>query len=40
MRVQPSTGLDPASRKQLWNAVRDTKKHNMCGIVLTTHSVR
>ena len=34
---EPSTGLDPASRAQLWQVVRDAKKDR--AIVLTTHSM-
>ena len=37
---EPSTGLDPASRKQLWTAVHETKQSNKCGFVLTTHSMQ
>eukprot|EP01043_Picozoa_sp_COSAG02_P000493 COSAG02_NODE_9_length_59728_cov_36.104714_16_plen_1199_part_00 len=37
---EPSTGLDPASRKQLWRAIRLAKKRGSCGIVLTTHSMQ
>ncbi|KAI3941606.1 hypothetical protein MKX01_018196 [Papaver californicum] len=34
---EPSTGLDPASRNQLWNIVKRAKKD--LAIVLTTHSM-
>lgn len=34
---EPSTGLDPASRKSLWNAVQCAKKDK--AIILTTHSM-
>jgi ABC-2 type transport system ATP-binding protein len=34
------TGLDPASRKQLWRAVHRAKQSGSCGIVLTTHSMQ
>ena len=37
---EPSTGLDPASRKQLWRAVHRAKQGGGCGIVLTTHSMQ
>jgi ABC-type multidrug transport system ATPase subunit len=37
---EPSTGLDPASRKQLWRAVHLAKQRDGCGIVLTTHSMQ
>ncbi|KAI3846532.1 hypothetical protein MKX03_008214 [Papaver bracteatum] len=34
---EPSTGLDPASRNQLWNIVKCAKKDR--AIILTTHSM-
>ncbi|XP_061346675.1 ABC transporter A family member 7-like [Gastrolobium bilobum] len=34
---EPSTGLDPASRKSLWNVVRRAKQDR--AIILTTHSM-
>ncbi|RZC79896.1 hypothetical protein C5167_042471 [Papaver somniferum] len=34
---EPSTGLDPASRNQLWNIVKRAKKDR--AIILTTHSM-
>ncbi|XAR65459.1 Sulfate-transporting ATPase [Bertholletia excelsa] len=34
---EPSTGLDPASRNNLWNVVKCAKQHR--AIVLTTHSM-
>ncbi|KAL9685495.1 hypothetical protein QQ045_022945 [Rhodiola kirilowii] len=34
---EPSTGLDPASRKSLWNVVKRAKQD--CAIILTTHSM-
>ncbi|KAL7618451.1 hypothetical protein Lser_V15G00410 [Lactuca serriola] len=34
---EPSTGLDPASRKNLWNMVKRAKQN--CAIILTTHSM-
>ncbi|PKA46814.1 ABC transporter A family member 8 [Apostasia shenzhenica] len=34
---EPSTGLDPASRKRLWSAVQSAKKDR--AILLTTHSM-
>ncbi|KAJ7956361.1 ABC transporter A family protein [Quillaja saponaria] len=34
---EPSTGLDPASRKYLWNAVKHAKQDR--AIILTTHSM-
>ena len=34
---EPSTGLDPASRQNLWDVVKEGKKGR--GIILTTHSM-
>ncbi|KAG1668128.1 hypothetical protein FOA52_003915 [Chlamydomonas sp. UWO 241] len=34
---EPSTGLDPASRRMLWQAVQSARAR--CAIVLTTHSM-
>lgn len=34
---EPSTGLDPLSKKHLWDVIRE--KSGQCGIVLTTHSM-
>lgn len=34
---EPSSGLDPASRKDLWNAVKSAKQNR--AIILTTHSM-
>lgn len=34
---EPSSGLDPASRKDLWNAVKVAKQDR--GVILTTHSM-
>jgi len=34
---EPSTGLDPASRRQLWSAIKEAKKDR--SIILTTHSM-
>jgi len=34
---EPSTGLDPASRRNLWDVVKSNKAGR--GIVLTTHSM-
>lgn len=34
---EPSSGLDPASRKILWDAVKRAKR--TCVIILTTHSM-
>ncbi|XP_010503385.1 PREDICTED: ABC transporter A family member 6-like isoform X1 [Camelina sativa] len=34
---EPSTGLDPASRRSLWKAIKSAKQHT--AIILTTHSM-
>ncbi|KAK8940164.1 ABC transporter A family member 7 [Platanthera guangdongensis] len=34
---EPSTGLDPGSRKKLWNVIQHTKKTS--AVILTTHSM-
>jgi ABC-type multidrug transport system ATPase subunit len=34
---EPSTGLDPASRRQLWNVINNQKKK--CALLLTTHAM-
>ena len=34
---EPSTGLDPASRRQLWNVINSQKKK--CALLLTTHAM-
>ena len=34
---EPSTGLDPASRRTLWSCIREAKKTR--AILLTTHSM-
>eukprot|EP00276_Gloeochaete_wittrockiana_P009781 CAMPEP_0184651222 /NCGR_PEP_ID=MMETSP0308-20130426/8796_1 /TAXON_ID=38269 /ORGANISM="Gloeochaete witrockiana, Strain SAG 46.84" /LENGTH=912 /DNA_ID=CAMNT_0027085281 /DNA_START=218 /DNA_END=2956 /DNA_ORIENTATION=- len=34
---EPSTGLDPASRRKLWDVINDYKKD--CAMLLTTHSM-
>ncbi len=34
---EPSTGLDPASRRTLWTCIREAKKTR--AILLTTHSM-
>jgi ABC-type multidrug transport system ATPase subunit len=34
---EPSTGLDPASRRQLWEVINEQKKR--CAMLLTTHAM-
>jgi ABC-type multidrug transport system ATPase subunit len=34
---EPSTGLDPSSRNNLWNVVKEAKKN--CAIILTSNAL-
>ena len=34
---EPTTGLDPGSRREIWNAIQKLKKDRI--IILTTHSM-
>lgn len=36
---EPTTGLDPETRRQLWNILQDCKKDNNRAMLLTTHSM-
>jgi len=36
---EPTTGLDPETRRQLWNILQECKKANDRAMVLTTHSM-
>lgn len=36
---EPTTGLDPETRRQLWNILQECKKDKGRAIVLTTHSM-
>ena len=36
---EPSTGLDPETRRHLWNILQECKKDKNRAIVLTTHSM-
>ena len=36
---EPTTGLDPDSRRGLWNILQECKKEKNRAIVLTTHSM-
>lgn len=36
---EPTTGLDPETRRQLWNILQDCKKDKNRSMVLTTHSM-
>lgn len=36
---EPTTGLDPDTRRQLWNILQDCKKDKNRAMILTTHSM-
>lgn len=36
---EPTTGLDPETRRQLWNILHECKKEKDRAMVLTTHSM-
>uniref|UniRef100_A0A8C6QYA3 ATP-binding cassette, sub-family A member 6 n=2 Tax=Nannospalax galili TaxID=1026970 RepID=A0A8C6QYA3_NANGA len=36
---EPSTGIDPTGRQQMWKAVRAAVKHSEKGVLLTTHDL-
>mmetsp|Transcript_5690 Transcript_5690/g.9780 ORF Transcript_5690/g.9780 Transcript_5690/m.9780 type:complete len:140 (+) Transcript_5690:2260-2679(+) len=36
---EPSTGLDPETRRQLWNILQDCKKDKDRAMIMTTHSM-
>ncbi|OUM69303.1 hypothetical protein PIROE2DRAFT_38395 [Piromyces sp. E2] len=36
---EPTAGLDPSTRRYVWNIINDTKKMNESALILTTHSM-
>jgi len=36
---EPTAGLDPSTRRYVWNIITDTKKMNESALILTTHSM-
>lgn len=36
---EPTAGLDPQTRSEVWNVVKEIKKSNKCAVLLTTHSM-
>ena len=36
---EPTTGLDPETRRQLWNILQEVKRDSNRAMVLTTHSM-
>ena len=36
---EPTTGVDPASRRELWLMIQQIKNKKECGLILTSHSI-
>ncbi|KAK9687261.1 ABC transporter [Popillia japonica] len=36
---EPTSGVDPISRRELWDLIQGIKHHGECGILLTSHSM-
>jgi len=36
---EPTAGMDPSTRRYVWNVINDTKKINESALILTTHSM-
>merc|ERR1711971_1163857 len=36
---EPSTGIDPISRRKMWDFVAETTAHSQRSVLLTTHSM-
>ena len=37
IRIRPTTGLDPQTRKTIWNIINDLRKNENMTVFLTTH---
>ncbi|ORX60084.1 P-loop containing nucleoside triphosphate hydrolase protein [Piromyces finnis] len=36
---EPTAGMDPSTRRYIWNIIKETKKENNTAIIMTTHSM-
>lgn len=36
---EPTSGVDPVSRRELWDIIQQIKQHRTSGIILTSHSM-
>jgi ATP-binding cassette, subfamily A (ABC1), member 3 len=36
---EPTTGMDPSAKRQLWNIINKTRNSGRCSIVMTSHSM-
>ncbi|ORX82548.1 P-loop containing nucleoside triphosphate hydrolase protein [Anaeromyces robustus] len=36
---EPTAGMDPSTRRYVWNIIKETKKDNNSAIIMTTHSM-
>jgi len=36
---EPTAGMDPSTRRYVWNIIKETKKENNTAIIMTTHSM-
>ena len=37
MLDEPSSGMDPVTRRKLWDMILEKKGKQECGVILTTH---